>query len=775
MIGASKILTVSYGTFSCTLEGFDDPFNTMKAIAEYFRDLAAEDRYFGAEPPTPDAAMLHKIAEREIQRRVEAKINENGVILRADSSQPPLPAPDSAPVPVEKAAVAAPMVQAQVVQTPVPQALVVQAPVVQAALAEPVVQAPVAQASVAAPVALSPVAPIAESAVPAAAGHDPHAESIAAKLTRIRSAVAQSRPAITAPAAYAEDEDETATAAPVTLTPPLTEALPLTLPEQDQDEDDAVMEAELAGLMASLDAAPTAASAPEPEYEAQEIARDDSAAASGAFTGDLADDDAFDADLDDDDLSTMFVEFDPATESDVSPETETTAHDAAEALETDDLEALDFDMAEVAESDLDATDLEMLDLDTLDPDTADAEAMAPAISLAETPAMTVPKIDLSVLGFAPEPEPEAEPEAAHPDLAPEAAEAAPVSDRIQRARARVIRIRRPDSASVAPAEVTAETAPPAAAIAPNATLSPEAEADLLRELAEVQAEAKLIPEDATARPVRPVRPQRPVRNVAPPPAAPMIEAEAGEAAVSRLLAETNSQLAGPENRRRLAAIQQLKAAVAATVADRRAGAARPINDAERQTPYRDDLSRMVSPEADDLTVTPRPLPLVLVSEQRIDRAVGVTPVRPQRLSAVPSAVAPAAPEHAPAQMQATAEPLASDQDEDEEEEDLDEANIFTDSRGFAEFADRLGAQGLPALMEAAAAYTACVEGRPHFSRPQIMRQVAALESAAMNNREDGLRSFGTLLRNGKIVKVRRGQYALSEESHMMNEARKLVG
>jgi hypothetical protein len=559
MVGSSKILTVSYGTFSCTLEGFEDPFSTMKSIAEYFRDLAADDRYFGAEPPTPDAEMLHRIAEREVQRRVEARMSSGGIVLRQlaeeDADSPEDLRPQRRDVAWDSAR-----------------------------------PAPAAR----------------EHGAPGPAAPD---ESVAAKLSRIRAVVDRARAA-------------SMPAQPVA-------APPMTPPAATSDDDyiEEAAEAETP-LQSGIGAEESRIDDPRPTLAAVE-----------------------DDDAEEDDTPRPWAT--GGTAESWSDPVEAT-HAPAEATDDDDIDA--------AEDEAD-----------FDSDEDEGDFARRIVQLSHSGSRSVRDTD-------------------------------DTDDR------------RPDDSTLAGIRMA---------------LNVEAEA-----MAQERKEARL---------------ER--RHVL------IGGGPEKEPAFDRILEETNTKMADREGTRRRSAIAHLKAAVAATKADRMLKRERSRElDEEEQSAYREDLAKVVRPHRSEpreiVSSTARPAsleetgaPLILASSQRVDSETGAASkldLRPRRIGAGM---------------------LALDEDDSA---DMDEGD---DDSAFAEFAESVGARDLPDLLEAAAAYTAFVERQPTFSRPQIMRRAAAVETDEEFTREAGLRSFGQLLRQGKIRKLQRGQFTISENTRFRPEAR----
>ncbi len=688
MVGSSKILTVSYGTFSCTLEGFDDSFDTMKAIAEYFRDLAADDRYFGAEPPTPDAEMLARIAEREIARRVEAHEHQGRIVLRAQDGVTPMsalagaaalapsePRPEAAPEADSRPEAGAPAAETSEAEMPTPQAAP-DAAGLPANLAEdpaqdttdapePEAVANIAGAAGNAEEDASAAEWLAESESPAAP------QDLAAKLDLIRSVVG-------ADEQYSEDEhaQDFVEADPVDMSLWPDEAAPIPQAQDDTNdltEDDPET---TDGSIRTETSDATKTDAPESQIEPE--------ASEGAIQWESFEDE------DENDSAGLMAFDDGALTAEAlnegdTPETMEDYETAEDTAFEDTLAAL---MADAAVADADAPEAELAE----DGETSAPDAVRPA---------------------------------------------------------RVLKVKRSDFEAARAEGLFEEAGEEEAGFEDESAgnifdeddspLSAEEEADLQRELAELDAElgeeaGEADQRDAIEEPDRVEDKSERVK----------FQDVAKENDLERIFDEANTQMAAPETSRRRNTIQHLRAALAATRAEKDAGA--DLTRKPDANPYRGDLAAAVRPRRPEALAAParssarpeepRAAPLKLVAEQRVDTQRA--PVQPRRITAPkPEVLAPV-------------------------------------EGGFSDFAEELGATTLPDLLEAAAAYLADVEGRTQFSRPMLMGKLKEVDEEGFS-REEGLRSFGKLLREGKLQKLSGGRFAVTEETEFRAEARRRAG
>ncbi|MBO9401853.1 hypothetical protein J7412_13590 [Shimia sp. R9_3] len=797
----------------------------MKAIAEYFRDLAADDRYFGAEPPTPDAEMLARIAEKEIARRVSARMDQGTIVLSTNAPQAA-----EAPAPV-------------------------QAPVAEAPVAAPAPAAPAAAAPVQAPVEAPAPAPVAETPAPAPVEPDvvePELEDIAAaeeiavvaeaEATPVSAPVAEDTPqkdVIEAEAAPSVTDSVLAVIADDTLDTPATddanafiedtpedaaEETPINLGaiaaavNADVAEDDLaeeVVEETVEELSAAEDVAEEAAELAD-EDTVETAAEDNAEDLAEELTEEVAEEvDALD--ISDEADAPLILEnavedtVDPfATEADEAPEAvadaevreEADADDEPEVADLSDWDEDEADSAAYEENSIaakleriravvsradsakaDATPMEAdaeedgetaADGNIFEEDAALYQDVAPVEQTAAEEVANAPASEdvLSEDDFAAVTEAVAEADPQIEDDAPEAEDkiaaeateeaehAADAEAEAQPLRARVVRMKKADfeeavAAGLLEAEPVDEDEEETAEAAPTSSLTPEDEADLLSELAKVQAELKEA--DAVAAPEKeenlfaedlsedsaaeaeeeaaapaPERPQQP------------------EPDLSRLMAKADSEMQEPAGKGRRSAIAHLRAAVAATRAEKHAVANK---SKDGTTAYRSDLASVV--RAATGGAKSAAAPLKLVAAQRVD-----TPAEAEEKSAQPESTAP---KKAPRRIPVRPRRISADQ-VDREEAARAAAPVSSGSSamsGFLDYAKSVGATQLPESVEAAAAYLTYVEGLDRFTRPMLMRMAREVNIPQFS-REEGLRSFGQLLRQQKIDKLAGGRFTANQ-------------
>ncbi len=732
MMNNNKILTVSYGTFSCTLEGFDDSFGTMKAIAEYFRDLSSEDRYFGAEPAQPDAEMLAHIAQKEISRRVEARQQDGQIVLSAQTPEEPAapaqpaPAPEAAETPKAPAApqpqVSSTAAGPSVVSTsfaprrPKEISAYYDAYRINALKSAEAEAAPAPQAEAAAPrdeVVSRDVAAPKPEATQAEAAPAPVAPASAAPAPEVD--IVPGQPDEDVEAFFADSPRNE-----VTVDDQDAEIQPVAAPVVDS------IAAKLQRIRAVV-ANQDAPSAPQPQVFDDEDTIDAEDSTDDVIANAINDiQGALDAD---DTVEDIAQSSDLEAEEDVTAAQESEEqHEVVAADEVEEADAAQVDADETGEAEEDTAPRgRVLKVKRADIDRAIAEGEleeveedAPAVlEKPEKPALRIQRDPESTLSD--EDEEDLARELAELEATLSSAAADTLTDAPEEAEEAVA------YEDDAPEEETAKEDSQEDTAQEETQDIDVSEDDAEEAQAEVQADTAAEPEAEAPK----AAPQR--RSL------PTLDADSGPD-MNRLLAETDNQMDEPEAATRRDAITHLRAAVAAKKADMALGAP---DAAERENnAYRSDLAEVVKPRRPASTTArterpaePRPAPLKLVAAQRIDtdQPRNVAPVRPRRVAAVAPAPVPQA-------------------------------------GGFAEFAEEMGATQLPDLLEAAAAYMAFVEGMDDFSRPQLMNTVRQ-GGAEDFSREEGLRSFGQLLRTGKLQKLEGGRFKASEQIGFQPDAR----
>lgn len=644
----NKILDVTYGSFSCRLEGFDDAVATMKSVVGYFHELAGPELFAEGAPVVPDADAIARLAATQIAGQVAVESDGNGVSLRVITQEDEAEAKD----PVDEA----PLVDES-------DEITAEAPLDMAGEAETSdqdMEDDGLETEAVAEMSFDEMPAIAEPETDVTEDGD---QSVADKLERIRAVVGRGTAPQTSTESYAEDlGDDEETPAPKAVNP-LAQRL-----------------AELAKRNSELMDADARAAVPLKVEDNDDDIADDVAA---------ADDEADEPVKAAAEITEEVVAF-AAQEDDIAPEEEMPAAEDEVRMQP----AGD-------EGKYHNTDLRSL----ADEDNAIAED--------ENDLASENKEDVASEGEHID-EPDDSPDDSRKDAAPLTLMA---EERVDT-----------DKEDDADADESDDDTPSARADSPmllTGRLQPIRQADDEEEdNFNLQDEIAKIERDLSARPGNELARHGLPRSV--------------EDAMSRILEQTDLKLDLQETRDGRDAFAQLKAAVAATEAARQLGdAGAKSRDVSAQ--FRDDFGALEGTGNADGSAMP---PLKLVEP--------INDVPPTRKSDRQNIAA--------SRLRQIAEMTKANTGE-------------TPAMDFPAFAQSQGAYDLADKLEAAAAYLCFVQDARDFSRPQVMKVVQSASDTDIS-REDGLRAFGRLLRQARLVKLANGRFQVAENTRFRPETGK---